>query len=119
MVVNAVRAADANHVVPDATVTEQVLILEAARARKQAREAADRGDFGAAASMLRTSAAMMRSAGDQSTMPTLFADVDDLDATAVSMTPNEYDGAAAKHLWAQEQASTKGRRTRFDDEPEA
>jgi Ca-activated chloride channel family protein len=119
VVVNAVPTAEAVGAVPNAAVTEQVLTLEAARARKDAREAAERGYFGGAAAMLRTSASILRSA--RSTMAEsamIDSEADDLEVTAAAMDNGQYDTGTAKRMWSQQQAAATGRRTRFEDDSE-
>jgi Ca-activated chloride channel family protein len=56
LVINMVSAEEAQGTEPDATVTEEVVILKAAQAQKEARRRADSGDFDAARKLLLDSA---------------------------------------------------------------
>ena len=60
LVVNAVSADDAAAAVPDAEVTEEVVVLLAARAQDEAREAADEGRYDVAQKLLKEAAANLR-----------------------------------------------------------
>jgi hypothetical protein len=60
VIVNAVSAEDALRAVPDAEVTEEVVILLSARAQDEARDLADRGDFGEAQDRLLHAAKELR-----------------------------------------------------------
>ena len=60
LVVNAVSADDAAASVPDAEVTEEVVVLLAARAQDEAREAADDGRYDVAQKLLKDAAANLR-----------------------------------------------------------
>ncbi len=60
VIVNAVSASDAAASVPDAEVTEEVVILLGARAQDEARELADAGEYDEASKKLRVIAEQLR-----------------------------------------------------------
>jgi Ca-activated chloride channel family protein len=61
LVVNMVSADEASAAMPDQAIVEEVLILKAAQAQKEARTRADMGDFSAAQILLERSATELRS----------------------------------------------------------
>lgn len=101
----------------DDTVTEEVVRLEVARKRREAREAADRGDYGAASALMASGAdAMMLLPDGISVARELRRDADALQA-------GMWSADAAKRNFSRSRSATKGRRTDYTapepDEPQA
>ncbi len=81
--VNLVSADEAATAAVDHEVTEEVWLLQAARARKEAIEAVDDGDYGAAqASLLSTAATLRAHAPDSDRAAELIEEADQLEAHA-------------------------------------
>lgn len=97
--VNLVSADEAAASSPDLAVTEEVLILKAARARDEAIRLADAGRFDDAQRLFKTTAAQLRRAG-------LDSEADELDAKRLGAG---YDAAERKRLYFE---STMRRRRR-------
>ena len=96
--VNLVTSSEAGTVGPDLDVIEEVTVLSAVRARRLARERADRGDLGGASAVLRESADQLRAMAPGSARAfELRDDAADLDRSATVMAVS-YDSAASKHL---------------------
>ena len=99
VVVNAVSAAEAAAASGDASVTEQVTLLLAARARDQAIRLADQGDMAAARSGLLASAVDLRAAGSAAEADLLeqeAADMSDMPLPSVQRKRLRYDSHSRK-----------------------
>jgi Ca-activated chloride channel homolog len=94
VVANLVSADEAAAAAPDAQVREEVLVLQAAKARRQAIDFADRGDIHAARATLAAAAGNLRAAD-------LVAPAQELDE-AMEQVEN-YTRASRKQLWYQAQ----------------
>jgi Ca-activated chloride channel family protein len=88
-------------------VTEEVLRLEVAKARRDAREAAERGDHDTAAGYLR------RGATAASSLPMSEALVHELTLDADRLTDGQWDAGDAKRHMARSRGASKGRRTEY------
>ena len=95
-------------------VTEEVLRLEVAKARRDAREAAEHGDYDTAAGFLRLGAVRAQH------LPMSEALVHELSLDADRLTAGQWDAGDAKRHMARSRSTTKGRRTEYSpdtDEP--
>ena len=83
---------------PDLEVREEVLVLEAARARKEAIRLADEGDHAGAAGVLGATASALRLAGDAmpASAPLLAAEADELAEAAEAA--GQFDASTRKRL---------------------
>jgi hypothetical protein len=88
-------------------VTEEVLRLEVAKARRDAREAAERGEHDTAAGFLR------RGAMAASSLPMSEALVHELTLDADRLTDGQWDAGDAKRHMARSRGASKGRRTEY------
>ncbi len=95
----------------DPAVHEEVLRLEVARNRREARDAAERGRFDDAALLLRSSAAMLSVLGDDAVMNELQMDADRLDSRM-------WSAADAKRNYSRARSTQKGRRADFTADPD-
>lgn len=93
----------------NAEVVEQVRLLTAARARDEARRAADEGRYDVAARSLRSAAAMLDGieAGELQRLE-LLSDADRLDR-------QDWDLGSSKRLHSTTRTQSTGRRARYDD----
>lgn len=107
VVANVVSAEEAARAVPDAVVREEVLVLRAARARDEALELAEAGDFGAAQQTLYEMVGELRVAGSDD----LRLEADALDALAPEIAADAYGPVSRKHLHYQSW-QTRNRRQR-------
>jgi Ca-activated chloride channel homolog len=101
LVVNAVTAQEARAAEADPEVVEEVLILRAARAQREAIQLADGGDFDAARSLLSGTAAELRqgaAAAVSDRSSELLSQADDLESSSASMRRPAYDARTRKHL---------------------
>jgi hypothetical protein len=101
----------------DNTVTEEVVRLEVARKRREAREAAERGDYGTASTLLSSGAdAMMLLPDGLSVARELRRDADALQA-------GMWSADDAKRNFSRSRSAQKGRRTDYTaadpEEPQA
>jgi Ca-activated chloride channel family protein len=108
VVVNAVSADDAAAAVPDAQVTEEVVVLASARAQERARELAMQGDIEAASSLLRSAAGDLRRVAPHS------ARADELLGQAALTeehlaSMDGFDGLSAKRMKFDARARQQGR----------
>lgn len=94
-------------VVLDEGVAEEIVRLGVARERREAQEAADRGDFSAAAGLLRSSAVMARG------FASLSADADLLDAQAIRMEQGDWSESDKKRSYIESRRLHKGRKKEF------
>ncbi|MGI8517105.1 MAG: hypothetical protein ACR2ME_02000 [Acidimicrobiia bacterium] len=96
-----------------ATVTEEVVVLEAARARKQARLLADQGDYDAARKLLLEKVEELRSISPNSPLAEIANDdIVQLEHFERRMDLQTYDRTDSKLLWEQSR-----RRHRSQDYP--
>ncbi len=102
----------------DHEVTEEVLRLEVARTRREARDAAERGDFRTASRLLANGADIL------ATMCAPPSEINELRRDSVALMVNEWSPEAAKRNFARSRSMSKGRRTDYappvePDEPSA
>jgi Ca-activated chloride channel family protein len=99
VVVNLVSADEAAASKPDAEVTEEVVVLKAARAQKDAIRLADEGRFDEAKSMLESTAEELRRLAPNSERAAeLLEQAEGLDQSAGMMMPMEYDAGTRKQM---------------------
>jgi len=94
---------------PNPAVVEQVNVLTAAGRREEARQAADRGDCGTAAGLLRSAAALL----EGTAVPA--AEIAQLLADARRLEQADWDATSSKRLYARTREISSRRKTRFDD----
>ena len=100
--INAVPHTEAEAGSADPAVTEEVVILEAARARKDARSLADRGDFDGARRLLAEKAAELRAIAPDSPRAAAAADdIEELERFDRRMEQRLYDQTDSKMRWEQ------------------
>lgn len=94
----------------DPRVREEVLVLEAARNQREARDAAEAGDYDVAAGLLRHSALLISQApsADLSLLSQIAADVDELES-------GHWSAAQSKRLFSRSRSTSKGRRSDYED----
>jgi Ca-activated chloride channel family protein len=98
---------------PDARVVEEVLVLKAASARRDARAEADRGDHGGASRRLKGTASELRMAAALSPLPDrLLEQADALEAAADALDEGVYAPATSKQLLYDARAVSQSRPTR-------
>lgn len=103
LVVNAVSAEDAAQQLPDATVTEEVIVLAAGRAAEEARLLADGGDLDGARAVLEATIRGLRDvAPDHPAADRLLGSVDRLQQTRDALSGSSYAAADAKRLYYEE-----------------
>lgn len=102
VVVNAVSAEEAAAAAPDPEVREQVLVLQAARARDEAIRLADAGEHGRAKQLLSERQAELRAAG-------LVTEADALREAEELVEPIRYDAVSRKRLHYRSQQARRGR----------
>lgn len=92
----------------NAQVVEEVLVLEAVRARREARRRANEGDVDEARKLLRDMSSTLRRHASSVEQPDrLLAQADELDANVVSYDePGDYMHAS-KTMWAQERSLSR------------
>jgi Ca-activated chloride channel family protein len=105
--VNLVSADEAAGATADHEVVEQVTILQAARARRDAVELADRGDFEGATALLSLQASRLRFIGSDDAT----SDAELLDEHTTHLAQSRYDASRRKRLTDEAWRSTRGRRT--------
>ncbi len=109
--VHVVDAKIAGEEIPDADVTEEVVVLKAAKARDEARAKADRGEFDAAKAVLNDAAEMIRSVAPNSKRAVeLLAEADGLNTHAAAMAPGTYMPANSKSLHYESYTTRRGRK---------
>lgn len=117
IVVNAVSADEASGAVPDRDVIEEVVILKAARAQKEARERSDHGDFDAAQKLLRDSAGNLRAiAKNSKRAQELLDEADILESHSTMAEPASYDATQSKS-WHYDQHRKQRARRRPPQDP--
>ena len=110
MQVNLVSADEAAATGPDAEVTEEVVVLESARAQEQAIERADAGDFDGAREVLNEAAERLRKlAPGSSRADELIERAERLGEHEVHMFSASYSPEARKELWYDRHATRRGR----------
>ena len=98
---------DAPDLAADDEVTEEVTRLEVARHRREAREAAERGDYGTASALLSTGADML------SAFPSEALAAAELRRDALTLGEGEWTASDAKRNYARSRSVSKGRRTEY------
>ena len=99
VVVNAVSATEAATAVPDAEVTEEVVILLGARAQDEARELADAGRYEDASSKLREGAEQLRKVAHGSPREEeLHAEAEKLEQRSTLFDDGRYDVLSRKQM---------------------
>ena len=97
--VNLVSANEAAAAGPDAEVTEEVLILKAAKAEREAMKLADEGRFDEARELLRSAAGELRSRAPESAKAKeLLEQAEGLDESYGAMSAREYDLTSRKAM---------------------
>lgn len=110
VVVNAVSAAEAAAVAPDAEVREQVMVLRAARARDEAVRRADDADWEGARASLGSAAIELRAcAPEGSAGDALRAEADSLEREAGDVAADLWSPASRKRLHYRSHSSKRGR----------
>jgi len=106
--VNLVSADEAAASEADHEVVEQVVILEAARARKEARDLADQGDYGTASAMLAQHHARLLDIGS----PSALIEAAELGLHVENMSPDAYSPAVRKRMTSETYRTMRSRRDR-------
>jgi hypothetical protein len=88
-------------------VTEEVLRLEVARTRRDARDAAERGDYGAASQFLAHGADVL------ACMAAPMSEIDELRRDSESLLDGDWSAAASKRNFSRSRSMSKGRRTDY------
>ena len=96
----------------DPQVTEEVLRLEVAKTRREARDAADRGDLRSASMMLSAGADMLTRANAPA------SEIDELRQDAAELDEGMWSASAAKRQYSRSRSTHKGRRTDYEAETE-
>ena len=109
VMVGAAAGVDIDTVAPDPEVTEQVNVLKVARARKDAHEAAGRGDYAAASQMLAAALPAFEASGVGA------AELDELRRDAVRLAADDWHGRDMKRTYSTMRSERRGRKQRFDD----
>ena len=97
----------------DAAVTEEVLRLQVARTRKEARDAAERGDYNTASAMMTAGADLAECLPDELRM------VRELRLDAEALMTQTWTATDAKRNFSRSRSASKGRRTDYVAEPVA
>ena len=97
--VNLVSADEAAAASPDNEVTEEIVVLKAARAQEEARAKADQGDWGGARKVLSDASDELRKRAPSSPRAQeLLTHADELEQRADLMAPAAYDSASRKAM---------------------
>jgi Ca-activated chloride channel family protein len=108
---NVVPKTEAEAANPDAEVTEEVVVLKAAKARDEARKAADEGRFDEAKMTLSSAAAELRRIAPTAPHAAqLIQQAGELDQHADQMDPAMYDRTTAKSMHYQSHMSRRRRK---------
>ena len=111
--INMVNADEASSADPDQQVIEEVMILKAARAQKEARGRADTGDFGGAQELLRKAAQELRAAAPNSARAQeLLQDADLMEGSADMAAPDQWTSHHSKNLHFNQRMRHQGRQRR-------
>ena len=109
--VNLVSADDASASQADREVVEEIVVLKAARARDEARKAAESGDFERAKTVLGAMATELRAIAPGSAKAReLLEDAEQLESHAMGMTALGFTPGAAKAMKYQSHSTRRGRR---------
>lgn len=115
VVVPVVVSVGTEHEVRDATtdprVVEQLTLLHAARAEREAREAAERGDFGAAARLMHEGVEALTSIG-------MLPDAAQMYESALTLERHEWTAMDAKRAQARSRGKSQGRMKHFETRPD-
>ncbi|HXF37031.1 MAG TPA: VWA domain-containing protein [Actinomycetota bacterium] len=110
IVVNLVRADEAARAEADAEVTEEVVVLRAARAQEEARERAEAGDLGGARALLSSGAEeLKRFAPRSKRADDLRRQAEEMERHASRMEPGAYDPSTAKRMRYESWRRRRGR----------
>ena len=102
VMVNVVTGAEASGQPADSGVTDQVVILGAAKARKAARKLADQGDFDGARKVLREQTERLGSiAAESELFATAVDDLEEMERFTQRLEMRTYDRIDSKKLWDQ------------------
>ncbi len=113
LTVNLVSADEAAAAEVDHEVTEEVVVLKAARAQEQAREHADRGEFEIARKLLSEAADELRELAPGSAQADeLLSTAENLSANASTMAPEMWDLRARKQMHYQSRGTSQRRKRR-------
>ena len=111
--VNVVTGAEAAGQHPDSTVTEEVVILGAAKARKDARKLADEGHFDQARQLLGDQAELLSSISSGSALfEAATEDIEQLEKFRHRMEMRTYDPTDSKEMWEQSRSRLKSEKFR-------
>ena len=104
-----VTAGDASESDPgaDHEVTEEVLRLEVARTRREARDAAERGDYGTASQLMSTGADVLTS------IHAPISEIHELRRDAASLMVNEWSPEAAKRNFSRSRSTSRAAKPRL------
>ncbi len=109
--INMVNADEATSVDPDKQVVEEVTILKAARAQKEARRRADGGDYKGAQQMLRNAASDLRAAApDSPRADELLQDAELMEGSADMAGPGAWTSHHSKSLHFNQRMRNQSRR---------
>ena len=86
----------------DREVTEEVLRLEVARTRRQARDAAERGDYGTASQLMSSGADML------TTLDAPSVEIDEFRADAFNLMQGDWSPMDSKRNFSRSRSSTEG-----------
>lgn len=115
LLVNAVSAEEAAQAASDPEVTDEVVVLAAARATEEARELADRGEREAAARVLRRAAGWLRDVAPRSEASAkLLGEADVLEDTMAELDADVYSEASRKRLHYRAHEMKRSRRRPSD-----
>ena len=92
----------------DPRVTEEVLVLQAARARREARDAAERGDYRAASALLSQGAEYLNLAGAPAPA------VAEMQADAAQLAGGYWSAAESKKQFSRSRSAQRGRRSNYE-----
>jgi hypothetical protein len=98
----------------DAEVTEQVLVLRAAREQAEAHREIERGNYDAAARLLGDAAEKLR----HSSLPDHDHRVHELRAEIDRLSVGDWDNESSKRLYSSSRGASRGRKSRFDADEE-
>jgi hypothetical protein len=99
VVVNLVSADEAATAVPDATVTEEVTVLAAAKGAAEARRLAEEGRFDEARARLKSDVASLRDLAPSSPRAALLLEqAEELEAAEATLAPGAFSPMASKGL---------------------
>jgi Ca-activated chloride channel family protein len=92
----------------DPEVTEEVIKLDVARNRREANDAAERGDYRSASRLFRSSAKMLACTRAPS------SEIDELRLAADALDQDQWSAAASKREFSRSRSTHKGRRTSYE-----